>query len=92
LAIVKDALIAKILALALAKHWTIGTKSDPSNQYRTLFSDVLYIDTPVGQVSFHVKKNAYPDLPRYAGEWSGRRNTENILCVLFEERFEALAA
>lgn len=36
------------------------------------FEDVLYIDTPRGQVSFHTERRG--DGPTYAGQWDGVRH------------------
>lgn len=60
---------AQLLAvLASAAGWRVGVGSDPAEPNWP----VLYVDTPEGQVSWHLPKNELMvDLPSYDGEWDG---------------------
>lgn len=80
---IKDLIVADILGKAKQAGWTYGVKPDK----KALFADqVLYIDTPRGQVSFHLMPNAARGIPTYPGEWSGKRNTDQILMRLYSPR------
>ena len=81
LAEAKSALIRTLVARAKTEHWEIGTAFD--SDAHAPFNAVLYIETPLGQVSFHVRPSDSQDLPRYQGEWSGARNTGEILRKLY---------
>jgi hypothetical protein len=43
---------------------------------------VIYIDTTEGQVSFHVRAQEYGDLAPYTGQWSGNRDSDQVLIRL----------
>jgi hypothetical protein len=66
----KQRLIEHMLALAVERSWPSGTKNG-----------VLYIDTPEGQISWHKAGKAGGD-KTYAGEWSGVRNSDQIIVRL----------
>jgi hypothetical protein len=77
----KDQLITHMLALAVEAGWAHGCKSG-----------VLYIDTPKGQISWHLLSGgkSYTDRA-YEGGWSGVRNSDQIICELLKEREERQA-
>ena len=77
----KEALVKQMLTAAEHQGWTRGRRADP--RIRSEYSDVIYIDAPKGQMSFHVLPGTYPGLPEYPGEWSGLRNTPEIVASLF---------
>lgn len=55
--------------LAQEKGWTVGLGLDPDEPDWP----VLYIDTPEGQVSWHLPANEVniEDWPGYEGQWDG---------------------
>jgi hypothetical protein len=65
----KEYLVATLLAKATSNGWRHGYKNG-----------VLYIDTSAGQVSFH---GYYGEYGAYEGEWSGVRNSSQILQSLY---------
>ena len=69
-----------MLYRARKNGWPFGAAKDDRSR------GVLYIDTPLGQVSFHLQpgENGYP---AYAGKWSGVRNSDQIIArILSEEK------
>jgi hypothetical protein len=83
LAVAKNSIISHVLALADREGWTYG------RQFRPLpngYSELIYVDTPQGQVSFHVRPEAHGDMPPYPWRWSGKRNTGEILQRVFTAR------
>jgi len=83
LAPAKSALITRSLAAAKAHGWSYGHRYD--DHQRNGYSDVIYIDTPRGQMSFHARPGAHGPLPEYPAEWSGKRDTMTILASLTSE-------
>lgn len=73
---VKERLIRILLRLAQREKWVYGVGSD-GEQKR-----VLYIDTPKGQVSFHLMPYEGAEYPKYPGTWSGVPNSDQILIEL----------
>lgn len=54
--------------LAEAQGWTVGIAEDPDAPQWP----VLYVDTPEGQVSWHLPKDGITGkFDRYKGEWDG---------------------
>jgi len=80
LAPAKEALIKHMLTMAQRQGWTHGRRHDPA--IHSKYCGVVYIDTPKGQVSFHVLPQAHDTLPTYEGQWSGLHNTPEILASL----------
>jgi hypothetical protein len=81
LAPAKKALIQMLVKMAIENGWTHGHRIDWTvhNPYK----NVIYIDTPLGQISFHVRYDKYRDLPPYEKEWSGIHNTPELVTALF---------
>jgi hypothetical protein len=77
----KNALIKSVLDRAKQDNWPHGIKRDPNA--RTKYSHVLYVDTPEGQASFHIAYGEYVTLPRYTGDWSGKKDTDQVLMRLY---------
>jgi len=75
---VKQRLIRILLHLARRGGWVYGVGLDGARQ------KVLYVDTPFGQVSFHLLSYEGADYPSYTGTWSGIRNSDEILIRLFD--------
>jgi hypothetical protein len=77
---------AVVLAFAQAAQMcggTVGKLVDPAEPDWP----VLMIDTPYGQVSWHLKASEMPaDMPDYPGEWDGHTTPEKY------ERLAALVA
>ena len=73
---VKKRLMRGLLRLARRGGWVYGVGSDGAQK------KVLYIDTPKGQVSFHLMLYEGADYPKYPGTWSGVRNSDQILIEL----------
>lgn len=63
-------LCAALVSYAIPLGLVWGWKLDPRQEFH---NQVLYVDLPSGQVSFH---SAYriADCPDYAGDWDGVRN------------------
>lgn len=54
--------------LALEQGWTTGLSIDPDEPDWP----VLYVDTPAGQISWHLPKHEIiGEWPRYQGKWDG---------------------
>lgn len=83
---VKNRLVRILLYMTLKNGWVYGVGFDNRD------GRVLYIDTPHGQVSFHLMRYEGVDYPRYAGTWSGVRNSNEILSQLFDSLHNAQAA
>jgi hypothetical protein len=83
----KESLVRSTLALAERHNWLHGRRHDTKafNKY----SDVVYVDTPLGQASFHVMPGLYSTLPVYGGEWNGLHNTPAILASLCESPLDS---
>jgi hypothetical protein len=81
LATAKEVLITNVVSRAKREGWTVGWAWD--SFARASFSRIVYVDTPLGQVSFHVGEGTYSDLPHYFGSWSGIRNSDEILARLY---------
>jgi hypothetical protein len=71
-----------VLRLAKEGGWTYGCRLDPNA--RSLYRHVLYVDTPGGQASFHLR-NA-EGFPAYRKDWSGHTDTYDILCSLADRQ------
>jgi len=78
----KEHLMGRLLAVARRDGWVYGLGTDTSKPVGDLYRRVVYIDTPEGQVSFHVFLGGDPSLPEYLGTWSGKRDSEEILVRL----------
>jgi hypothetical protein len=65
----KKAIVMDVLRRAKAAGWVYGYSGD-----------VLYVDTPFGQVSWH---GDYGPAPVYPGEWSGVRHSDTVLQQLY---------
>jgi len=76
IASVKKRLMRGLLRLARRGGWVYGVGSDGA------LKKVLYIDTPKGQVSFHLMLYEGADYPKYPGTWSGVRNSDQNLIEL----------
>jgi hypothetical protein len=64
---IKEKIVHWQLAEAKKRKWVYGAKDG-----------ILYIDTPEGQVSFHSCGAVEPYSP-YSGEWSGKKDSQQIL-------------
>ena len=63
-----------------------GWKPDPSVPFGDEPSYVLYVDTPMGQVSFHSPNRG--DGPDYAGEWDGQHASQVRIIAFCDAVFE----
>jgi hypothetical protein len=68
---VKQTIMDYLTTQAQARGWVYGEKAG-----------VLYIETPEGQASFHLR-GAARNYPPYRGEWTGHKNSQQILEQLF---------
>jgi hypothetical protein len=82
---VKKRLIRILLHLARCRKWAYGAGSDGKQ------NKVLYIETPFGQVSFHLMPYEGKEYPKYTGSWSGLHNSDQILIQLFDTTHAAQA-
>jgi hypothetical protein len=86
----KRSLIARMVKVAKENGWANGAKAG-----------VLYVDTPHGQVSWHLcdPKQFHAsqiaelekEYPPYPGEWSGKRNSKEVLALLYRTHMHLLA-
>ena len=84
LAPAKAALVNAVVIHAQRDGWQLGIAQD--SLVRNGYSRVVYIDMPLGQVSFHVRPTEYEHLPVYQGEWSGDSGaTARILTQLYAQ-------
>ncbi len=74
----KKRLMRILLHLARRGRWVYGVGSDGAQK------KVLFIDTPTGQVSFHLMPYEGEGYPKYPGTWSGVRNSDQILIELLD--------
>lgn len=46
---------------------------------------MIYVESPYGQISWHVQQGQYEDLPEYERKWTGQKGeSETALIRLFE--------
>ena len=65
----KDEALREAVRLLADTDLTWGWATDPARVGRR-YSEVLYVDLPTGQVSFHASSRL-PNCPDYPGEWDG---------------------
>jgi hypothetical protein len=69
----RNAVVVALARMAQAAGWTVGQRNDPASEGWP----VLYIDTPEGQVSWHLPQDQMPaNIPPYNGEWDGHTTDE----------------
>lgn len=73
-----------LLHVSRRNGWTYGIRQECTNSALANPTRILYIDTPCGQVSFHLLPWEYRLLPPYTAPWSGLRNSDSILITLFD--------
>lgn len=67
----RNAVALAFANLAVLYGWTVGYTADDPDW------PVLFVETPHGQVSWHLKAGELPDdFPPYIGEWDGHTNEE----------------
>jgi hypothetical protein len=67
------------LVSALAHLFPAGTKKDDQKDWDDDWRNVVYIDTPAGQLSWHYHDSdakLFADLPRYWSEYDGHSTPE----------------
>jgi hypothetical protein len=60
-----------------ALGYSYGTGLDDNTSWDISWRTVVYVDTPDGQVSWHVApddKHIFEDFPEYTGVWDGKSN------------------
>jgi hypothetical protein len=83
LAPAKAGLVKSVVSRAHQEGWNAGIATDL--RVYNGFNRVVYIDTPLGQVSFHTSPDEYSDLPVYNAQWSGDKGgTARILSQLYQ--------
>lgn len=81
---VKQRIMRILLRVSRRHGWTHGVREECASSSHPSPTRILYIDTPRGQVSFHLLPWEYRTLPRYTLPWSGIRNSDVILIALFD--------
>jgi hypothetical protein len=82
LAAYKEMPIEAVLEHAKRENWPYGIQRD--SKARGRYDHVIYIDSPDGQISWHVQRCKYDDLPEYDGKWTGNvGESETALRHLF---------
>jgi hypothetical protein len=86
----KRSLMTRMVRVAQQAGWAYGARNG-----------VLYVDTPHGQVSWHICDpkqfsasqiaEKEKDYPAYPGEWSGKRNSKEVLALLYTTHAHLLA-
>ena len=71
---VKQRIMRILIHMARREGWSYGVSAER----------ILYVDTPLGQVSFHLRPWEGSNLPTYTQPWSGLRNSDTILAALFD--------
>jgi hypothetical protein len=70
----RNACVALIARMALALGLKAGIRRDNGETVRPEFRNLVYIDLPNGQISWHVADtdmDLFEGLPPYNGEWDG---------------------
>jgi len=75
----KAALLHLLIHHAQREGWVYGHRVDQMMFSRCPYNDVLYIDTPEGQASFHFLPGSLGDIPDYSHPWSRLRDTAKIV-------------
>lgn len=74
-----------LLILALCALFPSGMKKAPVRGMPREFETAVYVDTPAGQMSWHIHEDdlpAFAHLPPYPGEWDGHSTTEKYRRLL----------
>ena len=71
---IKQRIMRILIHMARRECWSYGVSAER----------ILYVDTPLGQISFHLRPWEGSDLPTYTQPWSGLRNSDTILAALFD--------
>jgi hypothetical protein len=71
---VKQRIMRILIYMAQREAWSYGVSA----------GRILYVDTPLGQVSFHLRPWERSGLPTYTQSWSGLRDSDTILAALFD--------
>lgn len=83
----KTAIEDDVIRWSRAHAWNYGVRRDPRAIWPNVHDHVLYADSPVGQLSFHITAVRAAGLPAYNGEWDGRRGeTWSRLHLLYGTR------
>jgi hypothetical protein len=86
LLIMKSKIIDDTVALAKQHSWDYGVALDDKARRGHPFDHVIYVDTPHGQVSWHVSRTSLSeDFPAYTKAWSGLRDSRQVLQRLWRE-------
>ncbi len=78
----RDQIVALLARMALAAGWTSGLRRhepDPDPAWDEDWKNVVAIDLPTGQVTWHFHDSERPlfhSLPPYAGAWDGHTTPE----------------
>ena len=75
-------LIETVLERAKRNNWPYGIQRD--SKARGKYNHAIYVESPYGQISWHVQQGQYDDLPEYKGRWTGHKGeSEAALKRLF---------
>jgi hypothetical protein len=85
----KNLIIDHTLRRAKENDWTYGIAIDPTVRNRA-YRRVLYIDTPQGQISYHLGEYDHRDLPYYMTPWTGRHDSEAITRAVIDAEHQVL--
>ena len=78
LAAYKEIIIQTVLERAKRENWPYGIQRD--SEARGKYDHVIYIDSPYGQISWHVQPSEYDDLPKYKGKCGAQRRRSHLEC------------
>jgi hypothetical protein len=87
----KRSIVEHLVRRANKNGWVCGVAVDPT-VVRYDLRLVLYIDTPHGQVSFHVRADEHLDMPEYLTPWTGRHDSEQVILAMLAEEDAAYEA
>lgn len=78
----KRALIDRTLKLAERRGWNVSRSHHPAASNGS-YSWVIYVETPWGQASWHVGADEHAEIPDLNVKWSGIRNSEQVLEMVY---------
>ncbi len=75
----RDLCIALLVQYAQKADVNVGIKEHVGEEWEDEWRNVLFIDLPTGQVSWHLHRDElvnFPGVGPYAGEWDGHTTEE----------------
>lgn len=70
-----------VCIFAKTSGFNYGIGKDDNEKWDDEWRNVVYIDTPAGQISYHIAPqdfHIFADFPQYSGKWDGKFNGADI--------------